>query len=60
MKPLDRKKLEVELLQVQAARAGLELKVEERLDEIQRIKEHIAISEAKELELIEKMKKQGE
>lgn len=56
MKPLDLKKLKVELIQVQAAKAGLELRVEERLDEIERLKEHIAISEAKEQELNERIK----
>lgn len=56
MKPLELKKIKVELIQVQAARMGLELKIEERLDEIERLKEHIAISQAKELELEEKIK----
>lgn len=50
------KKVKVELIQVQAAKATLELRVEERLEEIERIKEHIKISEAKEEELIEKIK----
>lgn len=53
---LDLKKLKVELLRVSASKAELELRIEERLDEIERIKEHIKISEAKELELKEKIK----
>lgn len=53
---LELKKLKVELLRVSAAKAELELRIEERLDEIERIKEHIIISEAKEQELKEKIK----
>lgn len=56
MKPLDLKKLQVELLQVQAAKAALELRIEERLEEIERIREHIMVSETKELEIKEKIK----
>jgi DNA-binding protein H-NS len=56
MTSLDLKKLKVELLQVQAARASLELRVEERLEEIDRIREHIAVSLAKEADLAEKIK----
>lgn len=51
MSPLDLKKLKVELIQVEAARASLELRIEERLDEIQRIQETIIISENREQEL---------
>lgn len=53
---LDQKKLKVELLQVQAAKAALELRIEERLEEIERLKEHIVISETKEQELLGKLK----
>lgn len=53
---LELKKLKVELLRVSASKAELELRVEERLEEIERIKEHISISEAKEHELKEKIK----
>jgi len=48
---LERKKLQVELLRVSAAKADLELKIEERLDEIERLKEHIKVSENREKEL---------
>lgn len=58
MSPLDLKKIKVELLQVQAGRASLELRIEERLDEINRLKEHIQISMNKENELQEKIKKE--
>lgn len=49
------KKLKVELLQVEAARASLELRIEEKLDEIARIKESIEISEKRESELKNKI-----
>lgn len=48
---LEIKKLQVELLRVSAAKAELELRIEERLDEIERVKEHIKVSEAREKEL---------
>lgn len=38
MLPLEKKKLEVELLRVQSARADLELRILERMEEIDRIK----------------------
>jgi hypothetical protein len=53
---LERKRMSVELIRVSAAKAELEFRIEERLDEINRIKEHIKISELKELELREKIK----
>ena len=46
----------MELLKVQAARAEMEFRIEERLIDIERIKEHIKVQETKELELIEKLK----
>jgi len=56
MQGLELKKMQVELLRVTAAKAELELRIEERLDEIERLKEHIKISAAKEQELKEKLK----
>jgi hypothetical protein len=56
MSHLEIKKMQVELLRVKAAKAELELKIEERLEEIERIKEHIKISAARELELDSKLK----
>jgi hypothetical protein len=56
---LEVKKLQVELLRVGAAKAELELRIEERMDEIHRIKEHIKVSEDKEIELKEKLKELG-
>jgi len=52
---LEIKKIQVELLRVSASKAELELRIEERLEEIERIKEHIKISEAKEKELKDKL-----
>lgn len=52
---LDIKRLKVELVRVGAAKAELELRIEERMEEIERIKEHIKISEAKEAELQQKI-----
>lgn len=54
--PLEKKKLQVELLRVGAARAELELRIDERQEEIERLKEHIKIQELKEIELTEKIK----
>lgn len=56
MTSLELKKMKVELMRVSASRAELELRVDERLDEIERIKEHIKISQAKEIELADKIK----
>lgn len=52
---LELKKVKVELLRVSAAKAELELRIEERLDEVERIKEHIKTQEAKEIELKQKI-----
>lgn len=55
MSPLDLKRKKVELLRVSAAKAELELRIHERLEDIERLKEHIAISEAKEVELVQQI-----
>jgi hypothetical protein len=52
---LDLKKAKVELLRVSAAKAELELRIDERLEEIERIKEHIKVQENKEEELRNKI-----
>jgi hypothetical protein len=51
MSPIELKRKKVELLHVSAAKADLELRIHERMEEIDRLKEHIRISEAKEVEL---------
>lgn len=56
MSPLEKKKIQVELIQVEAAKATLELRIEVLKDEIQRLLEHISISENKSKELQEKLK----
>lgn len=56
---LETKKMQVELLRVSAGKAELELRIEMALDEIERLKEHIKISEAKETELKNKLNHKG-
>jgi C4-dicarboxylate-specific signal transduction histidine kinase len=51
MQLLEIKRLKLELVKVAAARAELEFRVEERMDEINRIKDHIKIQIDKEEEL---------
>jgi len=48
---LNIKRKVLELSRVEVARKELEFKIEERLDEIERIKEHIVIQLAKENDL---------
>jgi hypothetical protein len=55
MSPLELKKIQVELLRVQAAKGEMELRVQERMEEIQRLEDSIKISEAKEQELQAKL-----
>lgn len=51
MSPLDIKRMKLELVKVAAARAELEFRIEERLDEVARLKDHIKVQEDKEAEL---------
>jgi hypothetical protein len=55
MTPLELKKMKVELLNVAAARAGQELRIEEQLDNIKRLEDMIKIQLSKEAELTEKI-----
>lgn len=55
MSPLEIKKLKVELLRVSAAKGEMELRVEERMEEIKRLQDNIKIQEEKEKELLEKL-----
>lgn len=55
MTPLEKKRIKTEILQVQAGRAGLELRIEEMAEEINKLKKHIEISSLKEQELINKL-----
>lgn len=56
MTPLERKKIEVELLRVNAAKEEMNLKVLEFQEQILKYEGFIAIQESKELELKEKLK----
>lgn len=53
---LELKKVKVELLRVSAAKAELELRIEEFLDNISRLEEHIKVQKNKEEELDSKIK----
>lgn len=48
---LETRKKQAELARVKASRLDLEVKIEERLEEIERLKEHIKIQLAREIEL---------
>lgn len=54
---LEKKKKEMELRRVEVARMELELKIEERLEEINRLKEHINVQLEKEKQLNEEIRK---
>lgn len=55
MTPLERKKLEVELLRVNAAKEEMSLRILECQEQIDRLNTQIKIQEAKEIELKEKL-----
>jgi hypothetical protein len=55
MTPLEKKKLEVELLQVNAAKESMYLRILESEDQIERLKVQIAIREVRETELKDKI-----
>ena len=54
---LETKRKELELIKVAAARAELEFKILEKLEEIERIKQNITIQLKREAELREEIKK---
>lgn len=56
MGKLDLKRKELELQRVTTAQMDLELKIEERLDEIERMKEHVEIQKAAAEKLKEEIK----
>lgn len=55
MLPLELKRMKLELIKVAAARCEMEFRIEERLEDINRLKENIKIQVAKEVELQEKI-----
>ena len=51
MESIDKRRLMLQLRQVESARMELEIRIDEMLAEIERIRGHIAVQEAKETEL---------
>lgn len=56
MSKLKVKKIELDLMKVAAAKAELEYKIEERLEDIRRMEEHIKLQEIREKELQDELK----
>lgn len=54
-KSLDKKRMELELVRINAARHDLEFRIEEALDQIEKYKELIRIQQLKEDELKQKL-----
>lgn len=55
MSKLDKKRAELELVQVHSARMALEFRIEELMEEIERIKTHVEIQIKKEEEIKTKL-----
>ena len=55
MTPFEIKKLKLEIARVTTAKMELELRMDERLQEIENLKQYIAAQEAKEKELQDKL-----
>lgn len=53
---IENKKFKAELLRVQAAKAEMEYTIEQRMEEIQRIQDAIALQEQTEQAILEKIK----
>ena len=53
---LEKKKIELELMRVRTARMELDMRIEERKEEIERLAEHIIVQEKREEELQAKLK----
>ena len=51
MSPLDLKRIKLELIKVAAGRAEMEFRIDERMEDINRIKDNINVQLAKEAEL---------
>lgn len=56
MDSLEKKKLEVQLKRIDATIAELELKIDERKEDIKRIEDHIELQRKQETEINEKLK----
>ena len=59
MNSLELKKTKAELARVTAAKLEMEFRIEERLEEVNRLQEQIKIQEAKEKELTDKLNNQN-
>lgn len=55
MNNLERKKIQLELMKVQTARAEMEFRIEERMEDVRRLEEQVVIQLAKEDELKAKL-----
>ena len=55
MTPIEIKKMKLEIARVTTAKLDLEIRLDERLQEIEKIKEYIVVQEAKEAELNAKL-----
>ena len=56
MTPIELKRIKVELSRVQSARMEQELRIDEHMENIERLNQNILIQQAKEAELMEKIK----
>lgn len=56
MSTIDIKRLELDLLKIAAAKAELELKIEERKLDISRMRDHIKLQEIRENDINDKLK----
>lgn len=56
MSKIEIMRMEVEVMRVKAAACEMELKIEERLEEIERLRGHIVIQNARIVELAQKIK----
>ncbi len=55
MSPLELKRIKLEKMKVSAAKHEILFRIDERMEEIDRLKEHVKVQEAKEVELQEKI-----
>ena len=51
MTPLEKRRKEIELMRVQTAKHEILFRIEERLDEIERLKDHVKVQEQAEEKL---------
>lgn len=56
MSLIENKKMQLELIRVQAAKMDMEIRIEEAKEEIKRLESFVLIQEDKEKEIIQKLK----